>query len=239
MLDVLWFTRQRDERLRRWVVKTPDAEHRLREKDARIFVTAHLGNWEVMGQAADYLGFSLVSVAAPLRNAAVDGLLVGARGVSGQHIVPREGAAKALLSTLRNGGSIGILLDQNTRPSEGGVFVDFFGRPAPVSVAGATLALHTRAKILFAFALPQEDGRYFLDVPAELTPSRNDGEDRRAAVARVTQDITRITEQQIRKSPGAWFWMYKRWKYVAPDRPREEYPFYAKELRPEDVEALG
>jgi Kdo2-lipid IVA lauroyltransferase/acyltransferase len=231
LVDLFWFARHHQERIRRYVAFDPVADH-LIEKKARICVTAHMGNWEAMGMAATPRGFPLVSVAAPLTNPKLDRLFVGIRQVSGQQVLPKQGALRGLLSTLRKGGNVGVLLDQNTKPSEGGIFVDFFGLPVPVSGAPASLALRTGAEVVFGFSLPRPDGTYCVEVPHRFTPARQPGEDMESAVNRVTQDITRVTEGEIRKQPGLWLWMYKRWKHVAPGAPRERYPFYAKTLPP-------
>jgi len=45
-------------------------------------------------------------------------------------------------------------------------------------------------------------------------------------------------ERDILEHPNYWLWTYKRWKYVAPGREKSDYPFYAKEMLPVDVEAL-
>jgi KDO2-lipid IV(A) lauroyltransferase len=205
---------------------------KLTGKTPRICVTAHLGNWEILGQAATLRGFPLVSVASPLANQRVDDLFVEMREATGQQVLPKHGVVKALLTTLRDGGNIGILLDQNTKPTDGGIFVDFFDLPVPVSAAGASLALRTNAEIVFGFCLPQPDGTYRVLIPFQMTPHVREGEDMKAAIQRLTQEIVNVIESAIRKRPGAWLWMYKRWKYVGPGRRRDEYPFYAKELSP-------
>jgi Kdo2-lipid IVA lauroyltransferase/acyltransferase len=229
-LDVFWFARNTKKRVLDTITFDPIIG-RLPGKIPRICVTAHLGNWEILGHAVTLRGFPLVSVVSPLANQLVDDLFMEMREVAGQQILPKQGVVKALLSTLRNGGNIGILLDQNTKPADGGIFVDFFHLPVPVSAAGASLALRTNAEIVFGFCLPQSNGMYRVSIPFRMTPRVRDGEDMKAAIQRLTQDIANVIESAIREQPGAWLWMYKRWKYVGPDRQRAEYPFYAKELK--------
>ena len=199
-------------------------------KRPRICVTAHMGNWELLGNAATLRGFPLISVASPLANQKVEDLFSGIRETTGQQVLPKHGVVKALLTRLRDGANIGILLDQNTKPAEGGIFVDFFSLPVPVSAAGASLALRTNAELVFGFCLPQPGGTYHVHIPSRLMPQLRDGEDMKAAIQRLTQEIAKVIEAEIRERPGAWLWMYKRWKYVGPGRQRAQYPFYAKEL---------
>ena len=233
-LDVFWFTRKTNERIANTISFDPVLED-LAGKKPRICVTAHLGNWELLGNAATLRGFPLVSVASPLANRRVDDLFVGIREATGQQVLPKHGVVKALLTTLRDRGNVGILLDQNTKPADGGIFVDFFNLPVPVSAAGASLALRTNAEIVFGFCLPQPNGTYRVHIPFRMTPQLRDGEDMKAAIQRLTQEIVKVIELEIRERPGAWLWMYKRWKYVGPGHQRTEYPFYAKELKARSI----
>jgi Kdo2-lipid IVA lauroyltransferase/acyltransferase len=229
VVDIFWFARHTRERVLHYVRFDREA-HGFNEKRPRICVTAHFGSWELLGHVASLHGYPLASVAAPLSNRALDRLFTEVRQSSGQIVLPRQGAVKGLLATLRDGGNLGLLLDQNTKLSEGGLFVDFFGLPVPISGVAASLALRTGAEIVFGFSLPRPDGTYDVHVPHRFTPHQQPGEDFKTASARITQEIAHVIEGEIRKQPGTWLWMYKRWKYVAPGVPRERYPFYAKAL---------
>ena len=117
-----------------------------------------------------------------------------------------------------------LLLDQNTLPAEGGTFVNFFGRSAPVSKAPAMLAQRTGAAILVTACLPIPGGRYRLSV---CPPYRAEG----VSVESATQEILLRLEALIREHPGCWLWTYKRWKFVPPGAERADYPYYARMLQ--------
>jgi KDO2-lipid IV(A) lauroyltransferase len=228
--DILWFTRRSRERMARYVEIDPSVNGYFSPR-AQVCVTAHLGNWEMLGHASAGKGYPLVSVAAPLVNPLVDTVLEQVRQMMGQRVVSRDGAIRVLLKTLRDNGKVGLVLDQNTKPEEGGVFVPFFGRPVPISMAAATLAIRTGASICFGFCVPRPGGRYFIHTPAPeidprpypLTP---DG------IRDLTARIAGVLEQAIRRHPGHWLWMYKRWKYFPPGADVAAYPFYARPLPP-------
>ena len=226
LLDIFWFSKDMVRRVARWVVQD-DSMEPLWQRRATVGITAHLGNWELLGQTVAMRGYPLASVVAPLANPAVDELFQRVRGKSGQDVVPKQGAVRQLLRALREGGKIAILLDQNTLPSEGGVFVPFFGLPVPVSAAGALLGLKTNALFFFGFCLAQPDGRYrCISSGSFMPPAGHDP----AAVEQLTRRIAAELEQVVRAYPGQWLWSYKRWKYVAPGADRARYPFYAKPL---------
>lgn len=232
MLDMFWFSRNPEQRIREHV-QFDDSYEVLKRKEPKICLTAHLGNWELLGKAASVYGAPLVSVAAPLANQALDSLFNSMRGNTGQTVVSKSGAVRKLMQTLRDGGNIAVLLDQNTKPVRGGIFVEYFGLPVPVSSAAATLYLHTKARILFSCCLPDGDGYKTLPI-LEIKPPDTTGMAKDEAVRVITQAVARATEQAVRNYPGNWLWMYKRWKYHMPGADASRYPFYSKDLLPED-----
>lgn len=220
MLDLFWFARFRDRRLRRWVIPEESTFHYRNAKPA-IVVTGHMGNWEIMGQSARMMNAPIVTVAMPLKNPAVDVFLGHLRREAGQQVETRSGAVRGLLKALRAQRHIALIMDQNTLPREGGLFVDFFGLPAPVSKAAATLGRHTGAPIVVAVSRACPDGTYrIICEPGFHVGAMTDEE--------VTRRIVERFEVRIRECPGQWLWMYKRWKFVPPGAARERYPFYAK-----------
>lgn len=228
MLDLLWFTRDSAARTARWFTASPSLEEALARRVARVGVTGHFGNWELMGRYWALRTGAMMSVAMPLKNPAVDAILQKARQVTGQQIVAREGALKKLVKFLRAGGTVGLLLDQNTAPEEGGVFADFFGKPAAVSPAAGLLAPMTGAEIIVAYALPRADGTYWGDMPHWIPAEEIAALDRKGAAMELTRRITKFYEEAIRERPECWLWSYKRWRYIPAGAAADGFPGYAK-----------
>ncbi|MBM4142494.1 MAG: lysophospholipid acyltransferase family protein [Lentisphaerae bacterium] len=217
ILDLLWFGRRSERRVRENVRFDVSCAAYF-DTAPLIGVSAHIGNWEIMGQALALRGAPAVSVAAPLSNRAADRILNRIRGRTGQGVAYRRGAVRRLLQTLRRGGRVGLIMDQNTLPSEGGEFVTLFGVPAPVSRAAAALRAKTGAPVMFMFCTADDDGRYTVrGLPLFAADDRN-----------LTRTLALTMEDVIRKYPGQWMWTYKRWKYVPPGADRTRYPFYAR-----------
>jgi len=221
-LDLLWFSRSTKERIERHVRYDGSAEPYF-DTAPLIVVSGHFGNWEVMGQAFGLRGAPAVSVVASLGNRAVDRRLARLRGLTGQAVAGRRGAVRTLLDTLRQGGRIGLVMDQNTVPGRGGEFVEFFGVPVPMSRAAASLAAKTDSPTMFVYCLADDRGDYTVYgsplIPAEEGTS-------------LSQVLAQTMEDVIRKYPGQWMWTYKRWKYMLPGADETAYPFYARPLRP-------
>src|SRR5579885_2266344 len=94
-----------------------------------LFLTAHLGAWELGAFAHAVNGYPLNVVYRPLDNSSLDRLVNSYRTLSGNRLINKRESARGILAALARSETIGILADQNTLPEEG-VFVNFFGIPA-------------------------------------------------------------------------------------------------------------
>ncbi|MDZ4199429.1 MAG: lysophospholipid acyltransferase family protein [Kiritimatiellia bacterium] len=229
-LDIIWFSASPVRRLKRWVRFDQPIDIPPPGSRPRLCLTAHVGNWELMGQAVALEGGPLSSVAAPLKNPRVDALFNRARKKTGQKIISRKGALKAMLAVLREGGWVALLIDQNTPLDEGGEFYDFFGIPASVSPIAGLLACRTGASISFGFSLPRPDGSYRILQPEGFDTAEVSGSARNDAMREATRRILDVYQEVIRTHPECWLWMYKRWKHVRPGDDPARYPFYSMTL---------
>ena len=149
-------------------------------------------------------------VARGLDNPYVDRLVTRYRALHGNQIFDKDDYARALLSALRNGETVGILMDTNMTPPQG-IFVDFFGVPACTASGLARVALHTNAVVLPGFALwdPRlRKYRLHMGKPLELIR----GGDNEADVVANTAMFNRVLESYIRQYPDQWLWVHRRWK---------------------------
>jgi Kdo2-lipid IVA lauroyltransferase/acyltransferase len=186
-------------------------EHYMAAKQAGrgvLVATAHLGNWELSAFAHAVMTEPMNVMVRPLDNRLIDGLVEERRTLSGNRLIFKRDAARAVLKALRNNEPVGVLIDQNTSENEG-VFVEFFGKPACAGSGFVKLAYRSQAAVVPGFALwDHEKRRYVLRFfPAiELTG------DERAD----TQRIHAFLEHVIRQYPDQWMWIHRRWKTRPP-----------------------
>lgn len=222
LLDLFWFAIFTLRRLKRYVVFDSSIEYYFNTVPI-MTVTGHIGNWEVMAQSVSLRNAACSSVATPINNTFVDWVLNRQRRVTGQEVIPRRGAVRSILKRLRNKGRIAMVMDQNTLPESGGVFVNFFGLPVPISNAVEVMTLRTEVPILFVYGVLGDKGIYHI---CALPPLKSG--DAEYAEGMITQKIAALTEVVIRKYPDKWLWMYKRWKFVPQGVPMDGYPYYAR-----------
>jgi KDO2-lipid IV(A) lauroyltransferase len=185
-----------------------------------LFLTAHLGGWEVGSFAHSIHGHSLRIVVRALDNPYLDRLVERYRTLHGNSTFEKQDFARGLISAMRAGETVGLLMDQNVTPPAG-VFVDFFGVPACTASGLARVALRTDAAVVPAFTM--WDGvrrKYRITFAPRLTLPAT-GDDERDVVS-ATQLFTSVIEEYVRKFPDQWLWVHRRWK----TRPEGEQSLY-------------
>lgn len=186
-----------------------------------IFLTGHIGAWELSSFAHALYGFPLHYIARPVDNPRVDALINRYRRLSGNRPIFKNESARVMLKVLREAGTVGILADQNTIPEEG-VFVDFFGRQACMTTGIARLALHSGAAVVPVYCYWDAAARVYrlrFEAPLELV---RDGDAARNVLEN-TRRFAKALEEIIRKHPDQWIWVHARWK----TRPQGEPPIYS------------
>ncbi|MCM2343000.1 MAG: lysophospholipid acyltransferase family protein [Alphaproteobacteria bacterium] len=168
-----------------------------------ILFGAHLANWEVMAPALlDQTGLKLGLVYRAPNNPVADRLLDYARSLHGRlETIPKSrSGTRRLVQTLKEGHSIGILIDQKYNE---GVPVPFFGRPAMTSPAFVQLARKYDA-CLIPFHCVRDQGCHFT-ITFE-NPLNLDGTE----IEVISRAHERL-EDWITNKPGEWMWLHRRW----------------------------
>jgi KDO2-lipid IV(A) lauroyltransferase len=186
-----------------------------------IMFTAHLGAWELMSYGLSCLGYPLSLLVRRIDNPKVERLIDQVRTRSGNRTIDKRGATRPMLQVIRDGGTLGLLVDVNMAPHEG-IFVDFFGTPASTTFMLAKLALRTKATVIPCFAPWDVQRQRFvvqIGTPLKFEPTGDEEKD----VRKYTSEFTKVIEDYIRRYPDQWLWIHKRWR----TRPGEEPDIYS------------
>ena len=213
-----WTCRRAKERAAATGVMCEEGRRFLAENRPAVTVSGHIGCWEILSQLAFLEGHPMMSVAKDIGTSGMTALLMRARRSIGQEIVHADGAFKPLMQGLKDGKSLGLLVDQSVSPKHGGVWVRFFGYPMTVSAAPAFFSAKGRVPIAVAWSRPLRDGRFRCEVVDVISPA--EARDVWATTQRCANDIARI----VRRHPSCWVLNYN---------------FFSNWPRPEDHEALA
>jgi Kdo2-lipid IVA lauroyltransferase/acyltransferase len=197
-----------------------------------LVFSGHFGHWEMIALLQHRLGVPMTMVVAPLENRRWDRFITRLRAAPGNAVLSKRQAARPILKTLRAGGAIAILIDQNVR-GEGGIFVDFFGLAASTTPALATLAFRSGALILPVFSWFRDDGRLQISYRTPIPAVRRGAieED----VLALTRACTALLEAEVRERPAMWLWMHDRWR----TRPKPASPTAPAAPAPESGRGAG
>lgn len=181
---------------------------RMAKSRGAVFVSLHLGNWELASPLLHHNGLPVAGVYQRLRNPIVDERATEARGPFYARGLYSKGpeTARKLLRIVGEGGTVTIMADLRDLT---GLSVPFFGRPAPSTIFPALLA-RGRDVPLFAGIVARKDGATFEADVAEIPVQRS--ADRDADLLETTAAIQRQFEAFIRARPGQWMWGHRRWQ---------------------------
>ena len=175
-----------------------------------IFLTAHLGGWEIGSFVHSLHGHWLNIVVRDLDNPLLDRWIRRVRSMHGNQCHDKDSYARGLLAAMRKGETVGILMDTNMTPPQG-IFADFFGIPACTASGIARVAMRTGAAVLPVFAPWDEElGKYRICYEPALETIRS-GDDEADVLAN-TQNYNQAIERAIRRHPEQWLWLHRRWK---------------------------
>jgi KDO2-lipid IV(A) lauroyltransferase len=178
-----------------------------------IAIAAHAGNWEytVMGYGLQYR--PVVVVGREMDHPWAARLARYLRQRGGNAMVAKQQGMKEIMAHLQQNRVVGIVIDQNTA-TEGGLLVDFFGRPARTTPVAALLA-RRGVPVLPTLSRRLPDGRHLMVILPPLPLEKTS--DPQADVQRHLELQSRIIEAWVRAEPSQWLWLHRRWKNQFPE----------------------
>lgn len=176
-----------------------------------LILTAHFGNWELLGGAvAVELGFRVYGIAKTQSNRLVDRTINERRLRFGNKVIPMETSLREVMRALRDGEAVGIVADQ-AAPKENEL-IEFFGTKLPTHQGPSVFSLKMGSPLVAVFSVRRPDGSY--DAYVEEVPTSDLKGYTPENVTELTRRHVKVTENFIRRFPDQWMWMHKRWKHV-------------------------
>jgi KDO2-lipid IV(A) lauroyltransferase len=173
-----------------------------------IFLTAHLGSWELGGAAVAAAGVPLTVVALDHPTRQVTEFFTRQRTERGVTVLSMREAARGTLAALRAGGCIGLVVDRDF--TDRGMPIPLFGEDVRIPTGAIKLAMKTGASFFVVAAVRERGARHrlVLEGPMRL---ENTGQPKRDLRVNVLRTL-KVLERLIRRYPDQWFVFEPLWR---------------------------
>jgi len=180
----------------------------LKKGKGIILLTPHLGNWEMANAALPFKGYPYKAIAREQKPFLINQMLNSYREYHGCKVISKGMPIREIIKALRNNEIVGMLVDQDA--GKGGIFVNFFNRPASWHRGVMEFALSTGCTVLPGFIIRQGGAKLkFLVCDPVVFPE--DCSDEEKIRSGFSQFVSKLQEMVIRY-PDQWLWQHKRWK---------------------------
>ena len=173
-------------------------------KTPAIFFSGHLANWEISPIAAIKNGVPVLSIFRRPNNPFINFLIKYIRSNLPMAPKGKEGA-RQLIYSLKKGRSIGLVIDQKMND---GIEVPFFNKPAMTSDALAQLCLRIKSLVIPVEVERMKNTNFKITFHNPLKITKNG---QKKTPLQIMTEVNLIMEKWIRKNPGQWLWLHRRW----------------------------
>ena len=170
-----------------------------------IFVSGHLGNFELMAMCLDKNNINLSTIYRPLNNVFLNKIMEGIRKkyICKNQIKKGIGGMKALISLKKKNFSTALMIDQ--RVSEG-ILSNFFNEKALTTTIPAQLIKKFNIPVIPIYIERIREINFEITIDKPIYFSKNDSSQI------ITDRLNKVLERMILKKPEQWIWTHNRWK---------------------------
>ncbi len=189
------------------VCEHPDPDFLVDRKPC-VFVSCHLGNWELAGWAVKQFGFPVDFIYNPQVNRRLDDLVIPRRKRLGVGLVPKRNALRRLMKSLKQGRSAGVLVDVRV---EDAPLVPFAGAEATTTMLPAWLARKFGCDIVPIHCERVGDARFrvTLHPPVAWRDAEAGGAPR--SIEQLSLEMNERIAALLRARPEQWLCTKRRW----------------------------
>ncbi len=173
-----------------------------------ILISAHLGNFNIIIQAANALGTQLSLLAEPIEPPELYEYITNLRESQGVKLIPIGGPAlRQAFRVLKNGEVLGIATDRDV--SNNGEVMPFFGQPVSMPTGAIEIARRSGAPIIPVLIYRQSDNRSVAQLYPPLALSHTDDPSHDSAVNK--RLLIATLERFIAAHPDQWIILQSMW----------------------------
>jgi len=190
------------------MVTFENKEHIKTIQKPYIYITAHMGNLDVLGVIIGHFFGQTTHVQQKIKNPYLNNYMQKQREKYGIKVVDKYGAVKKLYIALKNSKIISLVIDQNVNPKYA-TNVKFLNKDTIQTSTAALLAKRFNIPLLPVF-ITGEDDKYKVIFKEPIYPKDK-------SLETLNQDIADVMSKVIFEYPQEWFWCHKRFKNSNPN----------------------
>lgn len=175
-----------------------------------IVVTSHVGSIDLMAYSQTILGFPIHGVVKNIQWKPAQAFVRAVREHTGLGMISPRGSRDVIRQTLANNEIVAMIIDQHANRYRG-IVCEFFGMLASTSPAPARFHFETGAPVVTAVMYRRGNTSHF-DMTVEPFEMERPHGELELDIRHNTERLNAIIEGWIRKDPGQWLWLHKRWK---------------------------
>lgn len=190
---------------------TENLDHALSHGKGVLAVSAHLGNFTLIGAKMLREGYPFTTLVKEFKHPAIAKVTRKIQNEQGGRFIymdPWSKAVRQILSSLKRNEIVCLVADEKRKHT--GIVVEFFGEPALTATGPALFSLKTGAPILPIFIVRDDDHAHHIYIEPQLTYNQNGNPNE--DIHTITLAYTTVIEKYIRRYPDQWFWINNRWK---------------------------
>ena len=170
-----------------------------------VFISGHLGNFELMAMHIEKTGINLSAIYRPLNNIFLNKIMerIREKYICKNQIKKGIAGMKKLISLKKNNCSTALMIDQ--RVSEG-IKSDFFNKEAFTTTIPAQLVKKFDTSVVPIYMKRIGDINFQININKPLNFSKE------ASIKDITDKLNHVLEEMIIKNPEQWIWSHNRWK---------------------------
>jgi KDO2-lipid IV(A) lauroyltransferase len=170
-----------------------------------IFVSGHLGNFELMAMCLDKNNINLSAIYRPLNNIFLNRIMESIRKkyICKNQIKKGIGGMKELILLKKKNFSTALMIDQ--RVSEG-ILSNFFNEKALTTTIPAQLIKKFNIPVIPIYIERVREINFEITIDKPIYFSKNDSNQI------ITDRLNKVLESMIIKKPEQWIWTHNRWK---------------------------
>ena len=178
----------------------------LSNKQGLIFMTAHIGNWEMLLPILSKHK-KTTAIVKTQRNLGGDKFVSELRTFNNITLLPMNSSKRKMIQALIDGEILALASDQNA--GNKGARALFFGKETSVPKGAAYFYHKTKCPIAIGFCILNKDYTYKFKL--EKINIKRNPENIDNLFIEVNTIFTKLLENQIKKCPEQYFWFHRKW----------------------------